>query len=182
MERKEETVECGEEGEGDTRGICALELQESDHQNQPVSTLCFLGLGSIGGAQAMPLPPRSFLFGGGGERGGALLCVWLGVEWGWYKNFRRFSDAGPGRLALWGCTLITYLIREEFKLCVLERGGGGGQGATPGDHRFKSWPAGYTEMPAGVGVHSVKVLDLRSSSDAVSDLRGLVNFLLHVPT
>lgn len=60
------------------------ELQESDHQNQPVSTLCFLGLGSIGGAQALPLPPQAFsFFGGDGERGGALLCVWLGVGWGW---------------------------------------------------------------------------------------------------
>lgn len=67
------------------RGICALELQESDHQNQPVSTLCSPELGSIGGAQTMPLPPppEPFLFGGDGKRGGARLCVWLGVDWGW---------------------------------------------------------------------------------------------------
>jgi hypothetical protein len=107
------------EGGSHARRICALELQESDHQNQPVSTLCSLGLGSIGGALAVPLPPqRPFhFFGGDRERGGPLLCVWLGVEWGWYKNF-WLSDAGPGRLVQWGCTLITYLIREEFKLCL----------------------------------------------------------------
>jgi hypothetical protein len=59
------------------RGICALELQESDHQNQPVSTLCSPELGSIGGAQTMPLPPpRAFSFWRGWEEGrGPALCV-----------------------------------------------------------------------------------------------------------
>lgn len=125
----------GRVGESRPRGICALELQESDHQNQPVSTLCSLGLGSIGGAQAMPLPPPGpFLFGGDGERGGALLCVWLG---GGGRIFRLLLDAGPGSLGWWGCTLITYLIREEFKLCF-RKAWGRGWAATPGDHHFKS--------------------------------------------
>lgn len=53
-----------------------LELQESNHQNQPVSILCFPGLGSIGGAQALPLPPKPFLFWmGWGEGRGPALCV-----------------------------------------------------------------------------------------------------------
>lgn len=73
--------------------------------------------------------------------------------WGWggggRKNFRLLSDAGPVRPAQWGCTVITYLIREEFKLCVVERGGVGGQGATPGDHQSKSW-TGCGKVPAGL--------------------------------
>lgn len=85
MERKEGTGECGKCVMGGSRGnLHPLELQESDHQNQPVSTLCFPKQGSIGGAQALPLPPPGlFFFGGDGERGGAqaLLCVWL-VGWG----------------------------------------------------------------------------------------------------
>lgn len=72
----------GRVGESHPRGICALELQESDHQNQPVSTLCSLGLGSIGGAQAMPLPPQGlfFLEGMGRGAGPCFVCGWGVVE------------------------------------------------------------------------------------------------------
>ena len=38
-----------------------------------------------------------------------------------------FLIRGPVSLAQWGCMLITYLIREEFKLCVLGRGQAGGR-------------------------------------------------------
>lgn len=54
------------------------------------------------------------------------MCGW-GRGGGGSKNFWLLSDAGPVRLAQWGCMLITYLIREEFKLCVLGRGGVGGR-------------------------------------------------------
>ena len=127
MERKERTDECGKcVMGGESRGnLHPLELQESDHQNLPVSTLCFLEQGSIGGAQALPLPPQVFSFLEGMERGAGprpcFVCDWWGG--GSSKNFRLLSDADPVRQAQWGCTLITYLIREEFKLCVLERGG-----------------------------------------------------------
>lgn len=116
----------GGRGGGDVWNLQPLELQESDHQNQPVSTLCFLGLGSIGGAPALPLPPSLFFFFGGvGERGRpCFVCGW-GRGGGGGKNFWLLSDAGPLRLAQWGCMLITYLIREEFKVCVLGRGRGG---------------------------------------------------------
>ena len=134
MERKEGTGECGKCVMGGSRGnLHPLELQESDHQNQPVSTLCFPKQGSIGGAQALPLPPRSFLFWRGWRAGrgpGPALWVVGGVGGG-SKNFRLLSDADPVRQAQWGCTLITYLIREEFKLCVLERGGVGGPRSHP---------------------------------------------------
>ena len=88
LERKEGTDECECWG-GGGGDLQPLELQESDHQNQPVSTLCFLGLGSIGGVQALPLP-LSFLFwrGWGGGGAWALLCVWLGVGWGWQQEFQ----------------------------------------------------------------------------------------------
>ena len=83
MERKEGTGECGKCVMGGSRGnLHPLELQESDHQNQPVSTLCFPKQGSIGGAQALPLPPRSFLFWRGWRAGrgpGPALCVVGGV-------------------------------------------------------------------------------------------------------
>lgn len=52
----------------------------------------------------------------GWERGG-----------GCNKNFWLLSDSGPVSLAQWGCMLITYLIREEFKVCVLGRGQAGGR-------------------------------------------------------
>ena len=73
-----------------------------------------------------------------GRGAGPALCVVGGWGGGGSKNFRLLSDAGPVRPAQWGCTVITYLIREEFKLCAVERGGVGGQGATPGDHQSKS--------------------------------------------
>ena len=86
-----------------------------------------------GSSGLAPPPPRSFLFWRGGRAGrgpGPALCVVGGVGGG-SKNFRLLSDADPVRQAQWGCTLITYLIREEFKLCVLERGGVGGAKEPP---------------------------------------------------
>ena len=76
---------------------------------------------------------ESFLFWKGwraGRGSGPALCVVGGVGGG-SKNFRLLSDADPVRQAQWGCTLITYLIREEFKLCVLERRGVGGPRQPP---------------------------------------------------
>lgn len=83
-ERTDECCEC--ECVSGGRGwwcqnLQALELQESDHQNQPVSTLCFLGLDSTGGAQDLPLPPGLFSFGGDWERGEGRAGFVCG--WGW---------------------------------------------------------------------------------------------------
>lgn len=96
VERKEGTDECGECGVGGSQGgICSLwNSRNLTTRTSQCQLFVSPELGSIGGAQALPLPPRSFLFGGDGERGGAQapLCVWLGVGWGDSKNFRLLSD------------------------------------------------------------------------------------------
>ena len=86
LERKEGTGECGKCVMGGSRGnLHPLELQESDHQNQPVSTLCFPKQGSIGGAKALPLPPQVFSFLEGMESGAGprpcFVCGWWGGGW-----------------------------------------------------------------------------------------------------
>lgn len=140
--RKEGNDECGGGG-GDGLGEFAASGTPGIWPPELTSVnALFSGAGLYWGSSNLAPPPQSlFFFGGDGERGGALLCVW---GWGWggggSENFWLLSDAGPVSLAQWGCVLITYLIREEFKLCVLGRRQGWGQGATPRDHQSKFWP------------------------------------------
>lgn len=80
VERKEGTDECGECGVGGESGgnLQPLELQESDHQNQPVSTLCFPGAGLYWGSSSLAPPPQVFSFWRGWREGrgpGPALCV-----------------------------------------------------------------------------------------------------------
>lgn len=85
------------------------------------------GCALLGELQPCPSPQAFSFFGGVRERGRpCFVCGW-GRGGGGNKNFWLLSGAGPARLAQWGCVLITYLIREEFKVCVLERGRGGGE-------------------------------------------------------
>ena len=114
------------DGGGSRGGICILwnsrNLTTRTYQCQLFVSWSRALLGEL---KPCPSPPQVFSFLEGMERGAGprpcFVCDWWGG--GSSKNFRLLSDADPVRQAHWGCTLITYLIREEFKLCVLERGG-----------------------------------------------------------
>lgn len=127
MGRKEGTGECGECGAGGAyRGICSFwnSRNLTTRTDQCQLFVCW-GWALLGELNPCPSPSGLFFFGGDGERGGpCFVCGW-GWGGGGSKNFRLFSDGGPERPAQWGCMVITYLIREEFKLCGLERGGVG---------------------------------------------------------
>ena len=154
MERKEGTGECGKCVMGGVKGESASSGTPGIWPPEPTSVnSLFPEAGLYWGSSGLapPHPPRSFLFWRGWRAGrgpGPALCVVGGVGGG-SKNFRLLSDADPVRQAQWGCTLITYLIREEFKLCVLERGGVGGPRSHP--WRPPVWIlADYGEVPTGI--------------------------------
>lgn len=67
-------------------------------------------------------------------------------------------------------------------MCFRKGWGGGGQGATPGDHQSKSWlimvrcPQGFFFFPLSFQRKRWSLADLKSSSDRVGELKGLVDF------
>lgn len=113
-------------GVGVMCGICSLwNSRNLTTRTNQCQLFVSWGWALLGPLQPCPSPQASSVFGGAGERGGpCFVCGW-GRGGGGSKNFWLLSGAGPARLARWGCMLITYLIREEFKVCVLGRGRGG---------------------------------------------------------
>lgn len=80
VERKEGTDECGECGVGGSQGgICSLwNSRNLTTRTSQCQLFVSPELGSIGGAQALPLPPQVFSFWRGWREGrgpGPALCV-----------------------------------------------------------------------------------------------------------
>lgn len=88
MERKElmNVVNVGSGGVGGSRSLWnSRNLTTRTNQCQ---LFVSWGWALLGELKPCPSPPGLFFFGGDGERGGALLCVWLGVGWGWEQEFQ----------------------------------------------------------------------------------------------